>query len=437
MDVKLQGIAAIRIVHLLRKTIAPIFLFLLLAPCLSATEVLERQINVRFQDTPLKEALAIIAQKGQFEWSYNARIIDSKKKVSLVTNNWTIRETLYELFGEGFTFKSNGNYLIIKRQRKPGNQIFGYVKDPVTGDRVANATVYDRKSLRATTTDENGYFKLKVPKATQIAISRLDYQDTVISISPKGPRLQKIELQAYSKEQARPFNLERSLDIAKTKAAQLFRISFNKWNDLNLHDSLHRRFQASVLPFIGTNHHLSAKVTNDWSLNMFAGISGGNTKLEVAGLGNFTRKDMTGVQVAGLFNELQGNSHGIQIGGLYNRTGDTLQGVQIGGLTNFAKNNTKKSVQVGGISNYTKSGTQLAQIGGILNKADQISGMQLAGITNYAAEIDGVQASGIFNHAKKVRGIQIGLINSAKEVHGLQIGLINRSGKRVVPFFNW
>ncbi len=435
-----------------RTSIKLFFLLFFISTQAQANDVLERYITVRFQQTPLKEALAEVAQKGGFEWSYNANIIDAQKRISLVTNKWTVRETLYELLGDGYDFKANGNYLILKKRKSQPNEIYGYVKDPKTGARIANATVYDRKTLRATTTDESGYYALKVKSTAEIAVTRLNYQDTVFSITAESPRLQRIELQYDSTPVRTPFNLEKTVDIATTKAAQFFKASLEKWNAVNVPDSIHRIFQFSVLPKIGSNHNLSGKVVNDWSLNLLAGSSRGNRILEVAGIGNFTRQEMSGLQMAGVFNELRGSSTGVQMAGLYNRIADTLSGVQIAGATNFARVQQGISVQVAGAVNHARKGVSTCQIAGAVNNAEQVEGIQvagavnncqhvkgiqLAGAVNHAKEVDGLQIAGAVNTARKVKGVQIGLFNAAKELDGFQIGLINRSGGRVLPFFNW
>lgn len=450
-----------------------------------AVELLERRVDLVFKNTPIRDALQVVAQRAGFEWSYNAGIIDASRKANLIANDWTVREALYEILGEGYEFKPNGNYLILKKRRKPAEQLSGYVKDPVTGQRLANATVYDRQTLRATTTDSNGYYELKVRKKTEVVVARLDYRDTIFTVSSQTPRFQKIDLKVNTVTPVRrTMTLEESLQIAATKAERFFKATLEKWNAVNVADSLHRRYQVSFLPVLGTNHTLSAKVVNDWSFNVLAGTSLASRRLEIAGLANFTRKEVQGVQIAGIFNELHGNQNGVQVAGIYNHCGDTLAGMQIAGIVNFNRHAGGVASQVGGIGNHNHSGKVLMQVGGIYNIASdtsaflqvagifnhaataqgiqaagvinlapagslkvqasgigniatEVEGSQIAGIVNRADTITGIQAAGIFNHAKKVRGLQIGLINSAKEVEGLQIGLINRSGRRVTPFFNW
>lgn len=447
-----------------------------------AAEVLERKIDVVFRQTPLKEALNIIARDAGFEWSYNANILDGSRKTSLTANDWTVRETLYEILGEGYEFKQNGNYLILKKRRKPPEQLSGYVKDPENGKRLANVTVYDRQTLRATTTDSNGYYELKVKKNTEIVVALLDYRDTIFPVTRQTPRFQKIELQVSPVEKPRARPLDETLQIAASEAERFFRATLEKWNLINVQDSLHRRYQISFLPMLGTNHTLSGKVVNDWSFNILSGVSLGNRRLEIAGISNFTRQYVSGVQVAGVFNELHGDLHGVQVAGMYNRCGDTLSGLQIGGLVNVARHSAGVASQLGGIANFSRSGNMFAQVSGVWNRLngnmtglqlsaicnrtlDTLSGIQVAGIVNKTRMVTGVasqvagianhagqgevqlqiagikntaelvellQVAGIVNKATSVRGLQaVGIVNKADSVRGLQVAGISNQARKV------
>lgn len=137
---------------------------LLLSYAVRGEEVLSRRLSVSFQEIPLKQALDEVAKLAGFEWSYNASILDADRRVSLSARDWTVRETLRELLGDGYAYKSSGRYLILKKQKPPKSELSGVVRDPKTGERLANVTVYDRKTLRATTTDSSGYYRLKVKK---------------------------------------------------------------------------------------------------------------------------------------------------------------------------------------------------------------------------------------------------------------------------------
>ena len=64
-----------------------------------AVELLERRVDLVFKNTPIRDALQVVAQRAGFEWSYNAGIIDASRKANLIANDWTVREALYEILG--------------------------------------------------------------------------------------------------------------------------------------------------------------------------------------------------------------------------------------------------------------------------------------------------------------------------------------------------
>jgi hypothetical protein len=405
---------------------------------LRASDILSRRMDVRFQQSPLKSALLEVAAKGGFEWSYSAQLLDEQRRVSLVARDWTVREILHALLGEGYAFVPAGNYLIIKKLKNKPPQISGYLRNPETGERIANATVYDRRSLRAVRTDSNGYYSLKVKKSAEIVITKLGFRDTIFAVRSESARFQQLGLPALADPPppGRPQGLNQDLHKAGEDLARFFDAVTDKWHDLNVRDTMYRRFQVSLLPMLGTNHVLSGKTQNDWSLNVLAGHSMAVRRLEVGGLGNFTRKEVRGVQIAGLFNQLAGDNHGVQIAGIYNRASDG-QGVQVAGIFNRTAG-TLNGVQVAGLFNAARRGGEAGvQVAGLYNRCGDYQGLQIGGLANHADQVDGVQVAGLYNRAERVRGLQIGLINRAKRVRGLQIGLINRSGRRVLPLLNW
>ena len=83
--------------------------FCLLAGKGRAESILEKVIDVRFQNVPQKEALEIISQKGNFIWSYNSNLVSASKTVSLIANRLPIREVLFHILGSGYEFRQSGN----------------------------------------------------------------------------------------------------------------------------------------------------------------------------------------------------------------------------------------------------------------------------------------------------------------------------------------
>lgn len=204
---------------------------------------------------------------------------------------------------------------------------------------------------------------------------------------------------------------------------------------------------------ISTHGTQAENYTNNFSLHVLTGLSGGEDGLAIYGLAGMVKGNVNGAQISGLWNNVSGNVNGVQVAGVLNQSQDAGEALQAAGIANLNQGNA--AVQVAGVFNSAKnvdggqfSGiTSLAddldgiQVSGITSIADSVNGLQVSGIVNIAGEIDGgqiagianvatvvngMQISGISNVAEKVDGVQIsGLVNRAKTVKGLQLGLIN------------
>lgn len=441
---------------------------------LAQTALLERKIDLSLRNVLQQEALDVVAQRADFQWSYNVRLLEAGKRVTYTRSGVTVREALFQILGPGFEYKPGNGYLILKKKKKSDDQLSGYLTDPSSGQRVAGATIYDRRTLRTSTTDSEGYYELPVSARSEIVISKLDFRDTVLFVTSETPRFLNFDLNVTAVPPARSRTVEEDLALLGGRLGQAFLRSAQKLSTLNVRDSLHRKGQISLLPKVGTNRGMSGNVTNDWSVNLLVGYSKGNEKIEVAGLGNITRRYIHGAQFAGAFNELRGNAYGAQFAGLWNRTGGNLSGGQFAGGYNFARRVPGFALQVAVGVNDMRQGKASAQFAGLANFCDTLMGLQMAGVWSRARVLCGLQANGVWSHARRaqagvqwaglynsvghgsvnwqaaglsnsadtvqgaqmaalsnrarvLRGVQVGLFNHADEVRGLQLGLINTS----------
>jgi len=244
--------------------------------------------------------------------------------------------------------------------------------------------------------------------------------------------------------------------------------SFGQTKKLRFKD---KNIQVSLFPGIGSNGLYSGNYYNKYSLNILGGISAGNTILEIGGLSNMSLINSSGIQIAGMVNVVGSNTflnltvreerdlikdgfrsdfEGIQLAGLINVARDNLTGFQISGGINMA-GRAGIGLQMAGISNSVGEFFIGIQLAGIYNIAiDAVSGAQISLISNYTqGELNGFQIGtinkskvmagkntgiltrnrgfqfGIVNISNKMDGTQIGLINIGKQVRGVQFGLIN------------
>ncbi len=95
-------------------------------------------------------------------------------------------------------------------------------------------------------------------------------------------------------------------------------------------DSNRKNITLTLVPGFGNKKGNMFARTNIYSLNIFAGASAGNERLEIGGLLNYESGSVKGLQIAGLCNYVEGNVSGLQIGGLFNRVKGAASGLQIG-----------------------------------------------------------------------------------------------------------
>ncbi len=417
----------------------------------SSIPILERKISISANNEKITSVLNRIGQAGGFSFSYNSAIISAEQTVSLAITEKSVREILNEIFQGTMNYKEKSNYLIITKAPIPTakNNIVviimnGYVEDSKTGEKIAQASVYDKSSVASTITDEYGYFKLKLEKKTDsiaLSISKKNYRDTLVSITAPDNQYLKISITPVQ---------DSVIIAAQTEAIDSMDVDENTLNlpyedepnVQNIHDTLYQMVQVSLLPFIGSNDRLSGNVINDYSINFFGGYSMGTRQIELGFLVNIDRADVSWLQVAGFGNLVGRNVYGIQAAGFANVNGGETKALQLAGFANtnlgesigvqvagFTNTDLKgmNGVQVAGLSNITVGDAKGVQVSGLGNvQVGDYRGSQIAGLTNIATKkISGSQISAFFNHAKQVRGTQIGLINYADTLGGIPVGLLS------------
>jgi hypothetical protein len=410
--------------------------------------ILERRVSVSLSNEKLTSALVIISQSAKFSFSYNSAIISNDQVVTLTVENKSVRELLNEIFRGTMEYKEKSNHLILSRAPVRVTQvsnlvvISGYVQDAVTGERLADVSVYEKKSFTSTITDQFGYFKIKLEKKEPLAVlevSKIGFRDSLVTIAGNGTQYVNISINRIETLA----QLMGEVPEPKDSVKEVLSLPYSEEpNTININDPIYRDISISFLPFIGSNGDLSGNVINNYSINIFGGYSRGTKQIELGFFVNIDREDVSFLQIAGLGNMVGGDAYGVQASGLFNINGgesklaqltggcninfNDFTGVQVSGLGNVNLESID-GVQVAGLTNFSKGISRGVQIAGINNfQGEHYIGSQIAGITNFAASnITGSQISGIFNYGKKIHGTQIGLFNFADSLGGVPIGLIS------------
>jgi hypothetical protein len=434
--------------------------------------ILERIVSANFQHERVEIALKKISTQARFTFSYNSDIVDGERTINQNFQNKTVREVLDEIFAGSIQYKARGKYIILTKapeREEKEQRITGYVIDESTGKRLQNVSVYDPVSLSSAVTDSFGYFQLEVDQPSgeevKLAIRKLNYTDTVVAVTRDRRRLVNIAI----RDPVDRVNILADSVREKIKRFWTTKFSPQEINMQNIQDTLYRKFQFSVVPFVGTNHKLSGNVINDYSVNLYGGYALGVKKLEIGGMFNIIRGNMDGAQFAGIFNSVGGKMNAMQMAGMINLNRDSVKGYQFAGMINLNGNSSNKfsmagflnltnrdsrgvhlaglgNVTIGkqegphiaGLFNFSTNDTKTAQISGLTNfTAGTLSGAQVSGLLNFALkDVKGAQVSGLVNIAPRaMKGAQVsGLLNYATRVHGTQVGLLNISDSiRGVP----
>jgi hypothetical protein len=431
----------------------------------SAQDLLEKRITIKVTNQPLDQVLQQIGNLGGFSFSYSPDIINVKSRVSVNAVSQSVREILNTLFNGRVTFKERRKYIILQKREEPEKEeelqdfdLNGYIIDNKTGRKLANASIYESATLASTVSNQYGYYKIRLPARVELIrleVRKEDYVGKSISISTKQDTYLQIKLnpdtlkllspKTVAIAKARKDSLHHKIAIPSTnvvlqpdstetltlsdtsspafgkeyaqlrKTYQKVQSSFinafasakQAVHTRNIEDTLYRPFQASILPFLGTNHELSGNIVNDYSINLIAGYSLGVKKMEVGSLLNVVRGNVNGFQLAGASNIVGGNVDGFQYANFLNLT--------LGKFNGFQGSN---------VLNYT---------------GKDFSGFQMAGVGNVVVGVlRGYQFSFGYNYANTVRsGHQIGFINYADSTAKIPFGLfsfVRKNGYRRYEF---
>lgn len=367
-------------------------ILLLLIPTFSFTQtpLLERPITLKVSNEKIPNVLELIAKQGNFSFSYNSDLVKLDSRINLWVSDKPLREVLNQIFKGFLTFKVSKNYIILQKtepeKAKKSLILSGYIFDFQTDKPLDKVSIYDRKSLTSAVSNQYGFYRIKLninQLPAKLIISKPEYYQEEILIKSDKSNYQNFGLTPFQKEHnftvpiednsvekvdsvrnLSPISqrkivinepqfpditdeilfpsssimdstlYENTFDKFKKKVGKIFVPRSQRINARNITDSLSRKFQFSILPFLGTNRLLSGSIKNDYSVNLLMGYSGGTRKLEVGGLVNGVRKDVERLQLAGIGNITGGKVSGGQIGGIFNVAGNLENGIQLSGIFN-------------------------------------------------------------------------------------------------------
>ncbi|MBV6644940.1 MAG: hypothetical protein KI790_05805 [Cyclobacteriaceae bacterium] len=433
----------------MRRTLV-ISLFFIASLATFAQSLLMQPISVSLKGQTIPQALSEIERASGVRFSYNPDLI-SADNVEATFDEVALIKVLQEVVGTDIELKTRGSYVIILAKnpnelpRPQRFQLAGEIIDDATGEKIPYTTIYEVDKLTTSLSDLEGNYAISFAtrrKIAYVAISKENYQDTIIRVDKKNPFPKLLKLKPLNKSKASQVEFKPVTD--KSQIATWLVGDRTQKANRNVDMDETRFLQVSLVPGLGTNGTLNGAITNRFSLNIIAGYTGEITGLELGGFGHVVKGDVKGTQMAGFANIIGGSTNGAQIAGFINTNNGPITGLQLAGFINITPESTQ-GTQVAGFVNHSKDVKGL-QMAGFLNLGKDTKGMQLAGFAGTGSKVKGAQVSGFFNASRKINGLQLagflnvsqgevkgaqvaGFLNIADSVRGLQFGVINIARK--------
>ncbi|MDZ7646942.1 MAG: carboxypeptidase-like regulatory domain-containing protein [Cytophagales bacterium] len=169
-----------------------------------------------------------------------------------------MRSILNEIFSGSMNYKEKGNYLILTRVAPApvkNNTIIvvinGYVQDESTGDKISNASVYDKHTLASAVTDDFGYFKLKMEKKSDsisLSVSKKNYRDTLVSIAAPSNQYLTISINPIKHDSVVMVAETKPVDTVSVTKKEVLSFPYeSEPNVQNISDTLYELVQVSFL----------------------------------------------------------------------------------------------------------------------------------------------------------------------------------------------
>lgn len=354
-----------------------------------AQNKLNNRITILVKQVKLSTLLDTLAKKNGFYFSYSNEQIRADSVVSLSVHNQSLRTVLDTLFKGNVDYKESPGYVILRSAphhltmqaeaagiKEQSYYISGYVLDERSGLGIPNASVYEKRLLVATLTDQKGFIKIRLKSSEMVTltVSKEYYKDASVNFLSNVTISLKPENAGYDTA-THPSKAEKSW------LGKIFISSAQRIQSANLGGYFATvPFQTSFTPGLSSHGMMSSQVVNHFSINALGGYTAGLDGVELGGLFNISKQDVRFLQVAGLFNVVGGNFSGVQLAGIGNSVLKNVDGLQLAGLYNLVKDSVK-----------------------------------------------GVQIAGIFNKARVMNGFSFGLVNIADTLNGYAVGLLNLS----------
>lgn len=132
--------------------------------CIAQSQ-LTKVIDFEVKNTPIADALIDLSEAADINIAFPPKLFNKSQKISGLFKQKSIDFILKKcLASTRITYKLEGQHLILYQKPPEPYTISGYLQDAKTGERLVAATIWEANSGKGSTTNDYGFFSLKIPE---------------------------------------------------------------------------------------------------------------------------------------------------------------------------------------------------------------------------------------------------------------------------------
>jgi len=148
---------------------------------LSGQSILSKKIDFETTNTPIADALIDLSEAADINIAFHPRLFKKDQNISVVLKNKDLEYILKQcLHNTNVAFKVEGEHLLLFQVPPKRYTISGYIEDAQTGERLIAANIWESHTSKGTTSNDYGFFSLKIPAGeAELHASYLGYQSSI------------------------------------------------------------------------------------------------------------------------------------------------------------------------------------------------------------------------------------------------------------------
>lgn len=149
----------------------------------------DSKITIQQTNITVVDALKAVEKQSKMSINYSDSQLQGKQIASLNLKNASVATSLETILkGTGFSYKIQGNYIVITEKKAVVAQSFKDIKGKVvdeSGEPLIGVNVSVDGSTTGTITDFDGNFSIKAPENSEFKVSYIGYATQTVSVSNK------------------------------------------------------------------------------------------------------------------------------------------------------------------------------------------------------------------------------------------------------------